>query len=108
MSCSLSGGRFGAAVNIGRMMERLGIDPAYGVLPSYGVIFSSAWRTCRRCAASAECTKWLAETRASAVGPPRFCPNADLLWELLCDPAVGHCSRPAWCTEPSIAAQQVD
>ena len=83
MSCSLSGGRLGAAVNIGRMMERLGIDPAYGVLPRYGVIFSSAWRTCRRCAASAECTKWLAETRASAVGPPRFCPNADLLWELL-------------------------
>ena len=28
MSCSLSGGRLGAAVNIGRMMERLGIDPA--------------------------------------------------------------------------------
>ena len=105
MSCSLSRGRLGAAVNIGRMMERLGIDPAYGVLPRYGVIFSSAWRTCRRCAGSAECTKWLAETRASAVGPPRFCPNADLLWELLCDPAVGHCSRPAWC---SVAAQQVD
>ena len=41
------------------------------------------WRTCARCAASAECTEWLAETRASAVGPPRFCPNADLLWELL-------------------------
>ena len=45
MSCSLSGGRLGAAVNIGRMMERLGIDPAYGVLPRYGVVFSSAWRT---------------------------------------------------------------
>ena len=27
MSCSLSGGRLGAAVNIGRMMEQLGIDP---------------------------------------------------------------------------------
>jgi hypothetical protein len=32
---------------------------------------------------------WRAKDDGAALGPPKFCPNADLLWELLCDPAIG-------------------
>ena len=41
------------AVNIGKMMGRLGIDMAYAALPRYGLAFSSALRACNSCAACA-------------------------------------------------------
>jgi hypothetical protein len=76
--------------NIGKMMGRLGIDMAYAVLPRYGLVFSLALRICNSCTARAACTQWLAKTGDHAFGPPKFCPGVDLLWELLCDPAIGH------------------
>jgi hypothetical protein len=63
---------------------------AYATLPRYGLSFSSALRACNSCTARAQCAQWMADTRHTAFGPPKFCASADLLWELLCDPAIGH------------------
>ena len=88
--CSSSRLERTTTANIGKMMGRLGIDMAYAVLPRYGLSFSSALRACNSCTARAQCTQWMADTRHTAFGPPKFCASADLLWELLCDPAIGH------------------
>jgi hypothetical protein len=80
---------------IGEMIGRLGIDMAYAALPRYGLAFSSALRACNSCTARAQCAQWLAKTRDTAFGPPKFCANADLLWELLCDPTIGHHPSPS-------------
>jgi hypothetical protein len=63
---------------------------AYAALPRYGLAFSPALRACNSCTARAQCAQWMADTRHTAFGPPKFCASADLLWELLCDPAIGH------------------
>jgi hypothetical protein len=81
-----------SAANISKMMERLGIDVGYGALPRFGLAFSSARRACNGCTARVSCTGWLEKPRGAAFGPPRFCANVDLLWELICDPSIG--TRP--------------
>jgi hypothetical protein len=91
---SLSSAEPMASANIGKMMERLDIDMAYAALPRYGLVFSSAMRACNSCTAHAACNQWLAKPRDRAFGPPKFCPGVDLLWELLCDPAIGHRPHP--------------
>jgi len=88
--CSSSRLEQATAANIGRMMGRLGIDMAYAALPRYGLSFSSVLRACNSCTARAQCAQWMADTRHTAFGPPKFCASADLLWELLWDPAIGH------------------
>ena len=88
--CSSSRLERTTTANIGKMMGRLGIDMAYAALPRYGLAFSSALRACNSCTARAQCAQWMAKTRHTAFGPPKFCASADLLWELLCDPAIGH------------------
>ena len=88
--CSSSRLERTTTANIGKMMGRLGIDRAYAVLPRYGLSFSSALRACNSCTARAQCAQWMADTRHTTFGPPKFCASADLLWELLCDPAIGH------------------
>ena len=88
--CSSSRLERTTTANIGKMMGRLGIDMAYAALPRYGLSFSSALRACNSCTARAECAQWMAKTRHTAFGPPKFCASADLLWDLLCDPAIGH------------------
>jgi Family of unknown function (DUF6455) len=80
--------------NIDRMITRLGIDAGFAVVPRFGLTFSCALRTCRACTAGEACTEWLAKGPDALFGPPKFCPNVNLLWELLCDPAIGcrrHC-----------------
>jgi Family of unknown function (DUF6455) len=79
---------YAPATNIDRMMELLGIDVGYSVVPQFGLAFSQALRTCCSCSAHGECTEWLATGPDAPVGPPKFCPCVDLLWDLLCDPAV--------------------
>jgi hypothetical protein len=71
--------------NIGKMMGRLGIDTAYAALPRYGLAFSSALRACLHVNNALSG----GHTRHTAFGPPKFCANVDLLWELFCDPAIG-------------------
>jgi hypothetical protein len=67
-----------------KMLERLGIELGAGVVPRYGLMYTSAVRTCRNCGSVRACTEWLGATSATDVAPvaPGFCPNADLLFEL--------------------------
>ncbi len=88
MSSSNRSGRTTAA-KFDKMMERLGIDPGYILAPRLGLAFSCALRTCRSCTACEECAEWLARDPEAVFSPPKFCPNADLLWEFLCDRAIG-------------------
>jgi hypothetical protein len=78
------------AANIDRMMERLGIDVGYSAAPRFALLSSCAQRNCDACARRAACTRWLAKASDASSGPPKFCPNFDLLSELYYDPAVGH------------------
>ena len=80
---------YGTAANIDRVMERLGIDVGYSVVPRFGLLTSCAQRNCDSCTRREACARWLAKADASS-GPPKFCPNFDLLSELYYDPAVGH------------------
>jgi hypothetical protein len=77
------------APNVDNMMERLGIDPGFRVVPRFGLLFTCALRNCGGCAQRRACADWLAQARGTALGPPKFCPNADLLSELLYDSSIG-------------------
>jgi hypothetical protein len=77
------------APNIDNMMERLGIDGGCSVVPRFSLVFSCALRNCGSCTARDACAEWLAKDD-DLFAPPKFCPNFDLLSELLYDPAVGH------------------
>jgi hypothetical protein len=68
-------------------------DQGYRVTPLFGPAFSRAIRNCTCCAVRDACGDWLAKHTDTVMTPPNFCPNSDLLWDLLCDPAVGN--RPA-------------
>jgi hypothetical protein len=46
-----SGLERGTAAKIEKVMERLGIDIAYGAVPRFGLAFSSALRSCNSCTA---------------------------------------------------------
>ena len=84
------------AASIDNMMERLGIDPGFRVAPRFGLLFCCALRNCGSCAARDACGEWLGKDHDAGLGPPKFCPNSDLLSELLYDPAIGHrthCAR---------------
>jgi len=83
------------AANIGNMMERLGIDRGCRVAARFDLLVSCALRTCGSCTRRKACADWLTADRELASRPPQFCPNSDLLWELLCDPGVGHGPRSA-------------
>jgi Family of unknown function (DUF6455) len=72
------------------MMERLGIDAGCCVEPRFGLLVNCALRNCGACTAAAACADWMEKDHV-ALELPRFCPNVDLLAELLCDTAVGRC-----------------
>jgi hypothetical protein len=82
--------RHAKAPNIDNMMERLKIDAGFRVVPRFGLLFVSALRNCRCCGAREACADWLAQDHETRFGAPQFCPNADLLSELLCDCSSGH------------------
>ena len=84
--CSSS--RLEQTTYIGEMMGRLGIDMGYAALPRYGLAFSSALRACNSCTARAQCAQWMAKTRHSAFGPPKFCASADLLGNFFAIPRL--------------------
>jgi uncharacterized protein DUF6455 len=87
MTASIRPG-YALATNMDRMMEILGIDVGYSAAPRFGLA-SCALRTCRSCNAQETCTDWLANAPDALIGPPEFCPNVELLWELLCSSGIG-------------------
>jgi hypothetical protein len=77
------------AANIYRMMYRLGIDAAAGVVDQFGLAFACAVRTCGGCGAVGACSAWLDGIDCARCAPA-FCPNVSLLFELTCQfPHVG-------------------
>jgi hypothetical protein len=77
------------AANIDNMMARLGIDPGFRVVPRFGLLFACALRNCASCTARSACADWLGRDHHALLAAPKFCPNADLLSELLCDSSIG-------------------
>ena len=67
------------------MMERLGIDPGGGTVPSLSLSYAAAFHHCETCRSKQACRDWLDQAPAPAAFAPRFCPSADILFELLGD-----------------------
>jgi len=83
------------AANVDTMMDRLGIDQGCRVAPRFGLTLCCALRTCSSCTARDACAQWLVSEPELLLGPPAFCPNTDLLWELVCDRAIGRRTHAA-------------
>lgn len=73
---------------IREMMEHLGIEPGGGIVPRLGLIYTTAFHRCEACASKRECREWL-DRMAAASFAPRFCPNADIFFELQFDSGGG-------------------
>jgi len=67
---------------ISEMMERLGIDSGETAVPRLSLIYTTAFHRCEACPAKQACREWLDSMPRSMASAPRFCPNADLLFEL--------------------------
>ena len=73
------------------MMARLGIEPSASVLPPLGLRYAAAFHLCEACTCKQACREWLARAPAEVNFPPRFCPSADILFELQFDqPGLFH------------------
>jgi len=72
------------AVLLHEMMASLGIDLGPGDLARLELRYPTAFRRCLACAAKRACLEWLGHAAATNLAP-RFCENADLLFELQCD-----------------------
>jgi Family of unknown function (DUF6455) len=68
-----------------RMMQRLGIEPGGGVVPHLSLSYITAFHRCEACPSKQGCRDWLDSVPASVLLAPRFCPNADILFELRVD-----------------------
>ncbi|MCF8476409.1 MAG: DUF6455 family protein [Pseudolabrys sp.] len=64
------------------MTERLGIDPAGGVLALSELTYLTALHRCQSCPSKAACRAWLNSMPMSVAFAPRFCPNSDLFFEM--------------------------
>jgi hypothetical protein len=78
-------GELGRKTYLREMMQRLGIDPASGVLPHFSLAYMTALHRCQGCSAKESCRHWLDSTPMSVSFAPLFCPNADILFELQVD-----------------------
>ena len=76
------------------MMQRLGIEPGGGVVPSLSLSYATALRCCEACPSKQVCRDWLDGMLASVAFAPRFCPNADIYFELQVDQPSAWTDRP--------------
>ncbi len=72
-------------VYLREMMRRLDIDPADAILPQTSLSYCTALHRCESCPCKGACGDWLAEMPSAVSAPPRFCPSADILFELQFD-----------------------
>ena len=77
------------------MMERLGVEPAGGVVPRWSLSYATALHRCQGCRSKAACQEWLDSMPMSVSLAPNFCPNADILFELQVEqpPDASHAYR---------------
>jgi Family of unknown function (DUF6455) len=71
--------------HMGRMMQRLGIEPGGGVVPHLSLSYITAFHRCEACPSKQACRDWLDSLPASLLLAPRFCSNADIFFELQVD-----------------------
>ena len=88
-------------IHICEMMERLGIEPGGGMAPHLGLSYATALRRCESCPSKEACRDWLDSMPPSAAFAPRFCPNADIFFELQVDQPRAHrqgiiAACPSW------------
>ncbi len=67
------------------MMEHLGIEPGGGTISRLGLSYAAAFHRCEACPSKQACREWLDRMPAAVAFAPRFCPNADIFFELLVD-----------------------
>jgi Family of unknown function (DUF6455) len=72
-------------INLSRMMERLGVDPAGGVVSRWSLSYATALHRCRICACKQACHAWLDSMPQAVSFAPGFCPIADILFEMQVD-----------------------
>jgi hypothetical protein len=70
---------------LGEMMQRLGVEPAGGVVPRWSLSYATALHRCQACPSREACHAWLDSMPMSVSFAPRFCPNADILFEMQVD-----------------------
>jgi hypothetical protein len=68
--------------HIREMMERLGLEQGGGVVPRWSLAYTTAFHRCEGCTNKQACQDWLAKNPAQVSFAPRFCPNADIFFEL--------------------------
>ncbi len=79
------------AIYLDEMMASLGIDLDAEALPRLNLRYSTAFHRCEACPSKNACREWLDRASAHASFAPRFCGNADILFELQCDqPGARH------------------
>ena len=80
---------------LGEMMQRVGVEPAGGVVPRWSLTYVTALHRCQNCGSKEACQAWLDSMPMSVSFAPKFCPNADILFELQVDqpPDTGHVKR---------------
>ena len=67
---------------IRQMMEHLGIEPGGAVVPRWSLAYTTAFHRCEGCTDKEACREWLERMPAQVSFAPRFCPNADIFFEL--------------------------
>ena len=85
------------------MMERLGIEPGGGMAPHLGLSYATALRRCEACSFKEACRDWLDSMPKSVAFAPRFCPNADIFFELQVDQPGAH-RQDTIAASPTLAA----
>jgi hypothetical protein len=73
------------SVYLNEMMASLGIDLDAEALPRLNLRYSTAFHHCEACPSKEACRQWLDRASGWASFAPRFCGNADILFELQCD-----------------------
>jgi Family of unknown function (DUF6455) len=73
------------STDLRRMMERLGVEPAGGVVARWSLSYATALHGCQACSAKDACRTWLASMPLAVNLAPRFCPIADILFEMQVD-----------------------
>jgi len=81
-----------AEATLVKMLQRLDIDPAVCVHPRTDFWLACARRNCRTCQAKDECRGALAASPPAPVAFARFCPNAEILQDLLHEAGWGRTS----------------
>ena len=69
-------------IQVFEMMARLGIEPGSSVTPRLILTYATAVHRCEVCSYHETCRYWLDHAPASIGSAPRFCPDAEILFEL--------------------------